>query len=405
MSGKLSFSYSKMSTYKECPLKYKFRYIDKLYEPPKHFFAFGTALHKAMEYLYSSVNPPFPTLQAVLDFFKKDWESTTWQEKGYESVDKELAGYDEAVNIITAYYQKFCQKFVAPVSTEFKTTVDFDDISVVGIVDRIDYLGSGKISIVDYKTGKKIKREPDQLMMYQKLLFGNKELEERVKKHHPRIKNIEVSNMLFLHLKGPEFEQQVFSPASEEQMQDFWARALGVAENIKQEKFEPNPGEMQCRFCDFKKYCPIWNLDKSYSAQPLEQPEIKEEETISKPADETPLEKLSALADRYGNALAEVKDLEQKIISAMREEGINRHFGKDFEITLTKIKTVNFKDRQKTLHTLKTLNLLGKTVAPTLSKIKALLDDASVTAEQKAILSDLAEFGEEYKLDCTKTDK
>lgn len=401
MAGKLNFSYSKMSTYQECPLKYKFRYIDKLPEPPKYFFAFGTALHKVMEYLYSSLKPPFPALSDVLAFFKKDWESTSWQEKGYESVDKELTGYDEAVNIITAYYNKFCQEFFAPVSTEFRTTVDFGDISVVGIVDRIDYLGGGKISIVDYKTGKKIKREPDQLMMYQKLMFGNKELEALVKARQPGVKNIEVANMLFLHLKGPEFEQQRFSPASDEEMQDFWARVLNVASCIKKAKFEPNPGELQCRFCDFKKYCPVWNLDKSCVPQTFGQPAPEQYTELP----QSPLDKLSVLTDRYGRALAEVKHLEQEIISAMRKEGINRHFGKEFEVNLTKIKTVNFKDRQKTVNTLKSLNLLGKTLVPTLGKIKALLDDASVSAEQKAILSDLADFGEEYKLECNETEE
>ncbi|MBR1980020.1 MAG: PD-(D/E)XK nuclease family protein [Elusimicrobiaceae bacterium] len=62
MAGKLSFSYSKMGMYKECPQKYKFRYVLKLPEKPKYYFAFGAALHKAREYLYSSLTPPFPPL-------------------------------------------------------------------------------------------------------------------------------------------------------------------------------------------------------------------------------------------------------------------------------------------------------------------------------------------------------
>ena len=49
MAGKLSFSYSKMGMYKECPQKYKFRYVLKLPEKPKYYFAFGSALHKTME--------------------------------------------------------------------------------------------------------------------------------------------------------------------------------------------------------------------------------------------------------------------------------------------------------------------------------------------------------------------
>ncbi len=397
MAGKLSFSYSKMGMYKECSQKYKFRYVLKLPEKPKYYFAFGSALHKAMEYLYSSLKPPFPPLENVLAFFKSDWESTSYLDKGYASKLKESEGYLEGVRIIKAYYAKHITDTLSPIATEFRTTVDIDGLSVIGIVDRIDYLGDGKVSILDYKTGKKISREPDQLMMYQKLMTGNKELENIVKTRHPEAEKIEFGNMAFYHL--PTLDSQVFEPASKEEMDEFWARVLGVAADIKAGKFAPDPGETKCRFCDYKDMCPVWRLS------PADEQSFGAEDYGPEPlGPQDPLEALSSKIDAYGKALAEAKKLEKEIASAMKDNGLNRHFGKEFEVSLQKTRNIDFKDKEKTVQTLKSLNLLGKTLVPTLGSIKALLDSGSLTPEQHKILSDLAEFTEEYKIICSKTE-
>ena len=264
-------------------------------------------------------------------------------------------------------------------------------------MDRIDYLGDGKVSILDYKTGKKISREPDQLMMYQKLMTGNKELEDIVKARHPEAEKIEFGNMAFYHL--PSLDSQVFEPASKEEMDEFWARVLGVADDIKAGKFAPDPGETKCRFCDYKDMCPVWRLspadEQGFSAEDYGQEPLRPQD---------PLEALSSKIDAYGKALAEAKKLEKEITSAMKDNGLNRHFGKEFEVSLQKTRNIDFKDKEKTVQTLKSLNLLGKTLVPTLGSIKALLESGSLTPEQHKILSDLAEFTEEYKIICSKTE-
>lgn len=396
MAGKLSFSYSKMTLYKECPQKYKFRYILKIPEKPKYYFAFGTALHKVMEYLYSSLKPPFPPLETVLAFFKTDWESSTYEEKGYPSKLKEQEGYLEGVKIIEAYYKKHLKDELSPLATEFRTTVDIDGLSVIGIVDRIDYLGEGKVSIVDYKTGKKINREPDQLMMYQKLMKGNKELENIVKTRYPQADGIEVSNMLFYHL--PSLDSQTFEPASEEEIKEFWSRVLAVAADIKAGNFAPDPGETKCRFCDYKDMCPVWKLSPSEMQELQAQP--AEKESAKKPMDI-----LSDKVDAYGKALREVKNLEREIIAAMQKEDINRHFGKEFEVSLSKEENLDFTDRQKVVEILKEFNLLGKTLVPTLGKIKALLESDFIKPEQRDALLKLARYSTQYKLNCSKTEE
>ena len=396
MAGKLSFSYSKMTLYKECPQKYKFRYILKIPEKPKYYFAFGTALHKVMEYLYSSLKPPFPPLETVLAFFKTDWESSTYEEKGYPSKLKEQEGYLEGVKIIEAYYKKHLKDELSPLATEFRTTVDIDGLSVIGIVDRIDYLGEGKVSIVDYKTGKKINREPDQLMMYQKLMKDNKELENIVKTRYPQADGIEVSNMLFYHL--PSLDSQTFEPASEEEIKEFWSRVLAVAADIKAGNFAPDPGETKCHFCDYKDICPVWKLSPSEMQELQAQPAEKE-------SAKNPMDILSDKVDAYGKALREVKNLEREIIALMQKEDINRHFGKEFEVSLSKEENLDFTDRQKVVEILKEFNLLGKTLVPTLGKIKALLESDFIKPEQRDALLKLARYSTQYKLNCSKTEE
>ena len=383
MAEKLSLSYSKISTYRECPLKYKFHYIDKLPEAPKYFFALGTAMHSAMEYLYSAKKDGFPSLEETQNHFTKEW-AANWGEKGYFAPFAELTAYADGLKTIAAYYAKFCQKYEPVVSTEFRAEAEFDGIKITGVADRIDFAEGGKVVIVDYKTGKQIKRAPEQLMMYQKLMSGNKEILAMLQARRPEVKQVEVDHMLFLHLKEPDFEQQSFPPASKEEMQDFRVRLLKTADDIKAEKFEPAPGETVCRFCDYKKFCPVWK--DSYGENATQ-------------------DELSAKIDSYGKLIRQSEQQKKDIISVMNKLGLTKCSATYFEAELTKIQSVDFKDKQKTVETLKSLNLLGKTLVPTLSSIKKLFDSPEVPAEQKQMLKDLATFGEEYRLSCTETDK
>ncbi|HOX23368.1 MAG TPA: PD-(D/E)XK nuclease family protein, partial [Elusimicrobiales bacterium] len=116
----LQFSHSRMSLYRECPQKYKFRYIDKLPEAPKPYFAFGSSIHTALEFLYDVKAPPFPTLSAVQEAFKKDWEQLTPEQKGYSVPEKAAEDYVNGLAMLEAYYKKHKSGLQVPVSVEFR---------------------------------------------------------------------------------------------------------------------------------------------------------------------------------------------------------------------------------------------------------------------------------------------
>ena len=136
--------------YTECPQKYKFRYVHLIPELPKYYFAFGSVLHSVMEFIYDPSRPFFPTLAEALCYFDNEWKQTTWEQKGYASPDKELAGYAEDRRQIESYYAKNAATFTHPLSVEMRSTLELDGLSLISILDRLDYLGDGLVKILDY---------------------------------------------------------------------------------------------------------------------------------------------------------------------------------------------------------------------------------------------------------------
>ena len=396
MVKNLSFSYSKLGMYKECPQKYKFRYIHMLPEQPKPYFAFGSALHEVMEYIYNPANAAFPTLAQALDFFEKHWNKTSFDQKGYASPEKELAGYAEGRRIIEAYYAKYAAAFFHPLSVEMKSTLDMDGLSLISILDRIDYLGDGKVKILDYKTGKAVPSTPEQLYMYQKVAENSPTIKALVQKQDPAVKELRVGQLSFYHL--PTLKEVTFERVPDKEIFDFWQGVLQVADKIRAGQFDPTPGETQCRWCDYRNICPVFT-GKDYNPAAAAR-----QQAAPVAAPESEQDVLSAKIDRCGELLEEAKQLQQEIIALMRKNHFERHFGKHFKAELARVEKLEFTDKEKVVDLLRTLKLLAKVLVPTQSTVAGLLTDASVPAQAKAQLQAFARKTEEEKLNIEKED-
>ena len=71
----VKLSYTALSTYEQCPLQYRFRYIDRLDWKPRPALSFGQSLHAALESLYSQQTPHFPDLPTLLAMLDEVWVS------------------------------------------------------------------------------------------------------------------------------------------------------------------------------------------------------------------------------------------------------------------------------------------------------------------------------------------
>ena len=397
MAKNLSFSYSKMGMYKECPQKYKFRYVHMIPELPKYYFAFGSAMHSVMEFIYDPSRQFFPTLAEALAYFDQQWNQTTYEQKGYASMDKELAGYAEGRRQIEAYYAKHASTFERPLSVEMRSTLDIDGLSLISILDRMDYLGNGLIKILDYKTGKTVQREPDQLYLYQKVAENSPAILARVQQQDPDVKQVRVGQLSFYHL--PTLTEMTFERAPDKEIVAFWRKVLDVADQIRAGKFSPTPSEDKCRWCDYRNICPVFT-GKEYTgaggvaALPLlkgQAPVMASGVALKQSAAQPALNVQDVLGekiDRYAALEAELEKLRQEIIQEMTMHKFTRHFGAQYKAEVIQQNKITFTDCEAVLALLRQSGFLSKTLVPTQSTIAALLTDPSVPQEvQKKLLS------------------
>ncbi|MBI3550668.1 MAG: PD-(D/E)XK nuclease family protein [Elusimicrobia bacterium] len=394
-------SHSSISMYTECPQKYKFRYIDKLPEKPKSFFSFGKSVHSALEYFYNIPALPAPTLEKVLKFYKDNWIS-----EGYKDAEQERENLEEGERILRGFYKKHIDDFKLPFFAEYKFDLKVDGIPVIGFVDRIDKTDSGKLSILDYKTGKSL--EKDRVLTDAQLTMYQMACEELL--------GMEVERLSFYHLNS--LKEHVSKPHTKKQVKDLRQRVVTVAESIQKGLFEPQPEERKCQWCDFKPHCPVFR--DHYGGAPSLFPETKAaagpkraapalaeaaaaaprsaatvQEPLLAPRPEAD-EELAALVDRLGSAVeeitrlqAEADQLQAAVADRLKEKGWSRAFGSAFEALMAIEDRWEFDDKTKVLDAIRRAGHWDDIQAPSGPLVQKLMKNPTLPPELRKKLESL----------------
>jgi putative RecB family exonuclease len=152
-----ALSPSRASDFKQCPLLYRFRAIDRLPEPASTAQVRGSVVHAALEQLYALpaadrvpetatalVEPAWRRAVAEHPELASDIEPVMRQEM-----------LEEAKALLSGYYRLEDPTRFNPESCEQRVEVELDDGTLLrGFVDRIDVAPTGELRVVDYKTGK-----------------------------------------------------------------------------------------------------------------------------------------------------------------------------------------------------------------------------------------------------------
>ena len=366
-------SHSSITLYNECPQKYKFRYVDAVPEKPRHFFSFGRSVHSALEFFYGTKTPVPPSLAELFENYKK-----TWVVEGYRDQSQEAEYYDEGKRILKAFHEKHAKDFHVPLSVEYGFELEVEGVPVKGFVDRVDKLPDGRLAVVDYKTGKKLatgRLEIDaQLTMYQyacETLLG-----------------AEVGDLIFYHL--PTLKEHRASRRGAKLVDELKSRVVTTAESITQEKFDPKPDEMVCRWCDYKPICPIFK--DQYAGVAMA------------PAKAAGEPELALLVDAYGDALAKVEAAKKeaaqagKALSAMlKKKNYVRAFGAGYEVELGSSVKWEFMDKKKVLEIIKKAGVYDQVLAPSAPLVTKLVETGA-DADLRARLTELGERVESPEL-------
>jgi putative RecB family exonuclease len=152
-----ALSPSRAADFKQCPLLYRFRAIDRLPEAPSTAQLRGSVVHAALEQLYG-----LPAARRGPD------TATSLVEPAWERViaaEPDLAGdvdpeqraelLAEARALLAGYYRLEDPTRFDPQSCEERVEVELADGTLLrGFIDRIDVAATGELRVVDYKTGK-----------------------------------------------------------------------------------------------------------------------------------------------------------------------------------------------------------------------------------------------------------
>jgi len=148
-----TISESKSKTFKECQLKYRYRYVDRFKEESSNTDAlhFGSYIHKIFEdgYQAKTLNDLTVIAQRV--------------KKGYTFSES----YNPKIPRCLENFLRFNASLAETVATEMVYEVIHDekyDIKLNGVIDRIIKGKDGGYLVIDYKTSK---RELTELDLYQ----------------------------------------------------------------------------------------------------------------------------------------------------------------------------------------------------------------------------------------------
>jgi putative RecB family exonuclease len=173
-----SLSPSRAADFKQCPLLYRFRVIDRFPEPPSPAAARGTLVHSVLERLFD-LPATQRTPSAAVELLPDAWEAMLAAEPALADLTAEQPDGDwlsSAEPLLHAYFELEDPRQLEPAERELAVEVVLDDgdepLRLRGFVDRLDVSGEGLLRVVDYKTGKSPKPGFEAKAMFQMRFYA-----------------------------------------------------------------------------------------------------------------------------------------------------------------------------------------------------------------------------------------
>jgi putative RecB family exonuclease len=251
-----SLSPSKVSSFRDCALAFRFSAIDKLPEPPTVAQAKGTLVHRALELLLT-LDAETRTLpvarellpQAITDVLDGD------EYRPLELTDEARAALvADAGSLVEKYFELEDPRTIQPEGLELMLEAEVGGVRLRGIIDRLERNTDGGLVVTDYKTGK----VPGERFEQGKLggVHFYAFLCEQVLGERPAAIQLYYLAQPVAIIAEPS-DQSI--RGMERKVGAIWT---AVEKACEREDFRPNPGKL-CQWCAFQTWCPAFGGDPS----------------------------------------------------------------------------------------------------------------------------------------------
>jgi putative RecB family exonuclease len=306
------YSHSRLQAFENCPLQYKFSYIDKKERGKEGIEAFvGSMVHETLEKLYKDVKMGrMPSVEELLAFYNKRWKedwnakivivNENYTEENYRNVG------ETCIRNFYSENKPFRKGVIMGLEMPIQIKLDPHGKYVMrGYIDRLMFRGKGVYEIHDYKTSTRMmsKEEADQdrqLALYSMPIYDMYDDAKEVV-------------LVYHYLR---FKKTVHTARTREQLEKLKNELIGLIQSVERTSdFLPNRSKL-CNWCAFKEDCPEWKHILKVEELPknrfLEDPGVK-------------------LVDKYQELAEQLKKLEGEQ-SDVREALI--HFARKNEMSL-----------------------------------------------------------------------
>ena len=249
-----SLSPSKVSSFTDCALAFRFSAIDHLPEPPSVAATRGTLVHAALERLFTLPPEARSQAQAHVCLAEAREELRLHPDFVDLALDEEAEATfaKEAGALVDKYFRLEDPTTIIPIGIELKLEVDLGGVRLRGIIDRLELDADGELVVTDYKTG----RAPGERQEQQRLAgvaFYSLLCERLFGRRPARVQLLYLADPVAI-ISTPTDQS---TRGVERKLSAVWT---AVERACEREDFRPNPSRL-CDWCGFKAYCPSFGGD------------------------------------------------------------------------------------------------------------------------------------------------
>ncbi len=330
---KTVYSASRLETYRQCPQKFQFTYLEKVPSTIEGVESFmGSRVHEALEKLYSDLRFQKPvSLDTMLAHYRREWDAK-WHPNirivrdGITPDDYFSIG-QQCLSDYYARYNPFTQ--TRTLGVEYPVKLQLDEAGAYrmqGFVDRLSQPQQGVLWIHDYKTKGFFPTQRDldedrQLAYYQ---MAAQQL-------WPETKEVE----LIWHYLIYDYEFR--SRRTPEALEALRCETIALIQEIEMATAFPPRESGLCAWCEYQAICPLFRHLHETAA--LTKSDYTQEAGVAL------VDRLAALQDEEAQKKQEMANVKEALLRYAQAKGVESVFSRQYKARIKLYDNIRFPGR------------------------------------------------------------